>query len=78
MNRNRTKQRWTKAFAALVVGSMLINPNSCVPRDFFYDLAVATQRSLTDNITSLVTNTVTSTVFGNTNDNSNGNDNSGG
>jgi len=76
MNRNRSKHHWTKALAALIVGSMMFNPNSCVPKDFFFDIAAATQQSLALNITSLVTDTVNSAVFGISNDNSNTNDNS--
>lgn len=78
MNRNRSKRNWTKALAALIVGSMMFNPNSCVPKDFFFDVAAATQQSLALNITSLVTDAVTSTVLGGIpiDDNSNTNDNS--
>jgi hypothetical protein len=78
MNRKRSYQRWTKAFAALFVGSMMINPASCVPKDFAYDVATATQQTLAATLTSLVANSVTDVLLGDftSNSNSNANDNS--
>lgn len=60
----RRHQRRLRAAATLLIGSLLINTGSCVPKDFFFNVAAATQQTLATAITSLVANTVTSSVVG--------------
>lgn len=78
MNRNRTQKRLTMALAALVAGSVMINPTACVPKDFGYDVAAATQRTLSITFTALVVSAVNNAVFGNFISDDNSNDNSAG
>lgn len=60
----RENQRRLKWAASLLISSLIINPNSCVPKDLFFNLAASTQQSLINNVQLLLSNSISEAILG--------------
>lgn len=60
---SRRLQKYRRGLAALVAGTLLFNPSSCLPKDYFYNLAGATRTVVLDTFGMVLIDGIIDRIF---------------